>query len=46
VRLVTPPQRMPDILWLSRAKVWKFTPAVKEGRAVRYRLLLTWEVNP
>lgn len=46
VRLVTPPQRMPDMLWLSRAKVWKFTPAVKEGRAVRYRLLLTWEVNP
>lgn len=46
VRLVTPPQRMPDIQILSVAKVWKFTPAMKDGRPVRYRLLLTWEVNP
>jgi len=45
-RLVTPPQRMPDMFALSRAKVWKFTPAMKDGRPVRYRLLLTWEVNP
>jgi len=45
-RFVTPPQRMPDVLELSRAKVWKFTPAMKEGRPVRYRLLLKWEVNP
>jgi hypothetical protein len=46
VRLLTPPQRMPDVLVLSRAKVWKFTPAMKDGRPVRYRLVLTWEVNP
>jgi hypothetical protein len=46
VRLVTPPQRMPDMFALSRAKVWKFTPATKDGRPVRYRLLLKWEVNP
>jgi TonB-like protein len=46
VRLVTPPQRMPDIQALSVAKEWKFTPAMKDGRPVRYRLLLTWEVNP
>ena len=46
VRLLTPPQRMPDVLELSRAKVWKFTPAMKDGRPVRYRLLLKWEVNP
>ena len=46
VKLVTPPQRMPDILVLGRAKMWKFTPATKEGKPVRYRLLLTWEVNP
>jgi hypothetical protein len=46
VRMVTPPQRMPDILVLSRAKVWKFTPAMKDGKPVRYRLLLRWEVNP
>ncbi|HEU5259344.1 MAG TPA: hypothetical protein VFU28_25325 [Vicinamibacterales bacterium] len=46
VRLVTPPVRMPDMFALSRAKVWMFKPAMKDGRPVRYRLLLTWEVNP
>jgi hypothetical protein len=46
VRLVTPPQRMPDIQVLSVAKVWKFKPAMKDGKPVRYRLLVTWEVNP
>ena len=46
VRLVTPPQRMPDMMMLSRAKVWKFKPAMKDGKPVRYRLLLTWDVNP
>jgi hypothetical protein len=46
VRLLTMPQRMPDVLVLSRAKVWKFTPAMKDGRPVRYRLRVTWEVNP
>jgi len=46
VRMVKAPQRMPDTFVLGRAKVWKFTPAMKDGRPVRYRLLLTWEVNP
>ena len=46
VRLVTPPQRMQDTFVLNRAKVWMFKPAMKDGRPVRYRLLLTWEVNP
>jgi hypothetical protein len=46
VRMVRAPQRMPDTFVLGRAKVWKFTPAIKDGRPVRYRLLLTWEVNP
>jgi hypothetical protein len=46
VRLLTPPQRMPDMMVLSRAKMWKFGPAVKDGRPVRYRLILKWEVNP
>ena len=46
VRMVTPPQRMPDMFVLSRAKVWMFKPAMKDGRPVRYRLLRTWEVNP
>ena len=45
-RFVGAPQRMPDVLALSRAKVWKFTPAMKDGHPVRYRLLLKWEVNP
>ena len=45
-RFVATPQRMPDTFVLSRAKVWKFSPAMKDGRPVRYRLLLSWEVNP
>jgi len=46
VKLLTPPQRMPDMMILSRAKVWKFEPALKDGRPVRYRLVVKWEVNP
>ena len=46
VRLMTPPQRMPDTFELTVAKLWKFAPAMKDGRPVRYRLVLTWEVNP
>jgi outer membrane biosynthesis protein TonB len=45
-RFVAAPQRMPDTFVLSRAKMWKFTPALKDGEPVRYRLVLTWEVNP
>ena len=45
-RLLTPPQRMPDMMLLSRAKLWKFGPAMKDGHPVRYRLVLKWEVNP
>ena len=44
-RFLTPPRRMPDMMMLSRAKVWEFTPALKEGRPVRYRLVLSWEVS-
>ena len=46
VKLLTAPQRMPDVMLLSRAKLWKFAPAVKDGHPVRYRLVMTWEVNP
>jgi hypothetical protein len=46
VKWLASPQRMPDVMLLSRAKLWKFAPAVKEGHPVRYRLVLTWEVNP
>ena len=45
-RLLTPPQRMPDMMLLSRAKLWKFGPAMKDGHPVRYRLVVRWEVNP
>jgi hypothetical protein len=45
-RFMATPQRMPDTFILGRAKVWKFSPAMKDGRPVRYRLLLSWEVNP
>jgi hypothetical protein len=46
VKWLGPPQRMPDMMLLSRAKLWRFDPAVKDGQPVRYRLVLTWEVNP
>ena len=46
VRLVSPPKRMPDMMMLSGAKIWQFQPASKDGRAVRYRLLLSWPATP
>jgi outer membrane biosynthesis protein TonB len=46
VRLVTDPRRMTDMMILSAAKLWKFAPAVKDGHPVRYRLIITWQVNP
>ena len=45
-RLLEAPQRMPDMMLLSRAKLWKFAPAIKDGHPVRYRLVVKWEVNP
>ena len=45
-RLLEAPQRMPDMMLLGRAKLWKFGPAMKDGHPVRYRLVLKWEVNP
>jgi hypothetical protein len=45
-RLIEAPQRMPDMMLLSRAKLWTFGPAMKDGHAVRYRLVVKWEVNP
>ena len=46
VKWLTAGERMPDVMLLSRAKLWKFSPAVRDGRPVRYRLIVTWEVNP
>jgi outer membrane biosynthesis protein TonB len=46
VKWLSSRERMPDVMLLSRAKLWKFSPALRDGRAVRYRLIVTWEVNP
>jgi outer membrane biosynthesis protein TonB len=46
VKLVTPPKRMTDMLMLSGAKTWKFSPALKDGQPVRYRTEFSWEMNP
>jgi outer membrane biosynthesis protein TonB len=46
VRLVNGPTRMPDMMLLSGAKLWKFSPAVKDGVPVRYRTTVTWTGFP
>jgi hypothetical protein len=46
VRLLNGPTRMPDMMLLSGAKLWKFSPAVKDGVAVRYRTTVTWSGFP
>lgn len=46
VKFLTAPQRMTDGMLLSRAKLWKFAPALKDGHPVPYRVIMTWEVNP
>ena len=46
VRLVNGPTRMPDMMLLSGAKAWKFSPAVKDGVPVRYRTTISWTGFP
>jgi hypothetical protein len=46
VKLVTPPKRMTDMLMLSGAKTWRFSPALKNGQPVRYRTEFSWEMTP
>ena len=46
VRMQGALQRIPDIVILSRVKEWVFDPATKDGAAVRYRMILTWDVTP
>jgi hypothetical protein len=46
VQLVNGPARMPDMMLLSGAKTWKFTPAVKDGEPVRYQTVLSWSGLP
>ena len=45
-RMIKAPQRMPDIMLLSRAKELRFDPAMRDGVPVRYRLVLSWNVTP
>jgi hypothetical protein len=46
VRLVNGPTRMPDMMLLSGAKLWRFSPATRNGEAVRYRTIVTWSGFP
>jgi len=46
VRLVEGPRRMPDMMLLSGAKMWRFKPAVKDGEPVRYRTVVSWSGIP
>jgi hypothetical protein len=45
-KLVSQPVRLPDMMLLSGAKTWRFYPALKDGRPVKYRLALSWIVTP
>jgi len=45
VRMISPLERLPDMMLLSGAKTWMFRPAMKDGRPVRYRLPVTWTVS-
>ena len=45
VQLVEGPARMVDMMLLSGAKTWKFTPAFKDGEPVRYRTVISWAVQ-
>jgi len=45
-RFLAPPQRMADMMLLSSAKTWTFNPALKDGKPVRSRVVLSWLVAP
>jgi hypothetical protein len=46
VQLVEGPARLPDMMLLSGAKTWRFTPASKDGEPVRYRTVISWAALP
>jgi hypothetical protein len=46
VRLIDGPRRMPDMMLLSGAKMWRFEPAVRNGTRVRYRTTVAWIGGP
>jgi hypothetical protein len=45
-RFLVPPRRMADMMLLSSAKMWLFNPALKDGRPVRSRVVLSYFVAP
>ena len=45
-KLVSFPVRMSDMLLLSSAKTWRFHPALKDGKPVKFQLLVSWTVTP
>jgi hypothetical protein len=45
VKLIASPVHMPDMMLLHSAKTWRFQPALKDGRSVRYRLVLDWTLT-
>jgi hypothetical protein len=45
-RFIEAPQRMADMMILSSAKTWQFTPAMKDGQPVRYRTVMSWVAAP
>ena len=46
VRLVDGPSRMTDMMLLSGAKMWRFEPALKDSKPVRYRMIVSWIAGP
>jgi outer membrane biosynthesis protein TonB len=46
VKLVSEPVRMSDMLLLSSAKTWRFHPALKDGKPVKFQLSVSWTVSP
>lgn len=44
-KLSAPAKRMTDMVLLSSAKTWKFTPAMRNGQPVRYRTIYSWETT-
>jgi hypothetical protein len=45
-RFVAGPVRMMDIMLVASIKNWKFTPAFKDGEAVRYQTVVSWLAVP
>jgi hypothetical protein len=45
VQLKTPSYRMRDVMMLSRAKMWRFEPARRDGRPVAYRVVILWDTT-